>query len=96
MPLRRPLVGGGAWACPTLIFAITTLDLLMYAFLNFALKNPCSRRFIETCYFEDVCCVDPIIGPPPHQTFALDFELIDGYLGTTKDKATIGQKFCKI
>lgn len=67
-------------ARPTLVFAITTLNFLMYAPLNFAFENPSSRRFIKPRCFENVCCVHPIVFSSSHHTIAVDFELVNRML----------------
>ena len=67
-------------ARPTLVFAITTLNFLVYAPLNFAFENPSSRRFIKPRCFENMCCVYPIVFSSSHHTIAVDFELVNRML----------------
>ena len=43
----------------TLVLAIATLDLFMFAFLNFALKDTSTLWLIETSDLEDLCRVEP-------------------------------------
>lgn len=76
---------------PTLIFSITTLHLLVYTFLYFPFENPSPRRLVKACYFKDMCCIDPIVGPPPHQTFAINFKLIDRNLRVARNVKCISK-----
>lgn len=62
---------------PTLVFAITTLNLLMSPFLDFTLENPGSRWLVKTSYFKNMCSIDPIVASSAHNTFAIDFELVN-------------------
>lgn len=55
----------------------------MYTFLYFTFQDSGPRGLIEPRDFEDMCCINPIIGPPPHQALALHFELIDRNLDKT-------------
>lgn len=61
----------------TLVFAIATLHLLVGSLLDLPLQDASSRRFIKSRSLEDMCCIYPVIGPPPHNTIAVDLELID-------------------
>jgi hypothetical protein len=63
-----------------LIFAISTLDLLVHALLDFALEDTGSGRLIVVGYLEDVGCVDPVVGTTAHDMVAVDIALVDGNL----------------
>lgn len=64
----------------TLIFPVSTLDLLMHAFLHFSFQDPRPRGLVKIGYFEDMCGIDPAVGPPAHDIVAVDIELVDWYL----------------
>lgn len=64
----------------TLIFAIATLDFLVHPLLNLAFQNSSSCRLIKACSFKNMCCIDPIVTPPSHNTVAIDLELEHGDL----------------
>ena len=64
----------------TLIFAITSLHLLMHSLLDLALQNPCPRGLVKVCDFQDVRCVDPVVGPPSHDMIAFHIVLVYWYL----------------
>jgi hypothetical protein len=65
----------------TLIFSISTLNLLVYAFLDLSLQYPCSRGLVEPGCFQDVRSIDPVIGPTAHDVDSRpDIEFVDGYL----------------
>ena len=65
----------------TLIFAIASLNFLMYPLLNLSFEDARSCRLIKPCGLEDVCCIDPIIRSPSHDTVSVKLELIHGHLG---------------
>ncbi len=50
----------------TLVFSVTTLDLLMNPFLNLSLQNPSSRRLVRTGDFEDMRGIDPVVRASSH------------------------------
>ena len=46
---------------PTLIFAITSLDLLVRIQLHFLLQDSCSCWLVQIGNFEYVCCIYPVV-----------------------------------
>ena len=72
-----PLLEG--YPC-ALVFTISTLDLLVHALLDFALKDTGTRRLVVVGYLEDVSGVDPVVGATAHDMVAVDIALVDGNL----------------
>ena len=70
-----------------MIFAIASLDFLMYPLLDLSFENARSCRLIKPCGFEDVCCIDPIVPSPSHHTVSVELELIHGDLGVRTSAA---------
>ena len=56
-------------AVPTLIFAVTSLNLLVNVLLHLALENSCPGRLVEAGRLEDVCGIDPVVRAPAHDMF---------------------------
>jgi hypothetical protein len=50
----------------TLVFTISTLDLLVCLLLNLSLEDSRSGWLIETGGLEDVCRIDPIVSTAAH------------------------------
>lgn len=65
---------------PTLIFPVTSLDLLMMTFLDLPLQNSCPRRLVVIRNFEDVSGIDEVVISPTHDMIAVDVELEHWYL----------------
>jgi len=61
-----------------LVFSIATLYFFMCSFLDFSLEDACAGWLVEIGDFENVCCVDPVVGAAAHDMVALDVELVDG------------------
>ena len=53
----------------TLIFSVSSLNLLVNVLLHITLQNAGSCGFVEACSFENVCRVDPIVMSPSHNMF---------------------------
>lgn len=49
-----------------LVFAISTLDLLVCFLLDFALEDSGSSRLIETSSFQDMGSINPIVTSAAH------------------------------
>jgi hypothetical protein len=63
-----------------LVFSIATLDLFVGSLLDFPLEDACAGGLVEVGDFENVCCVDPVVGAAAHDMVALDVELVDGHI----------------
>lgn len=63
-----------------LVLSISTLNFLMDTLLHFSFQNSCPGRFIEAGDFENMCGIDPVVGPTSHDVVGADFELVDGHL----------------
>lgn len=50
----------------TLVFAVAALDLFMLSLLHFSFQHTSSLGFVEAGNFEDLCRIQPRIGPPSH------------------------------
>lgn len=50
----------------TLVFAVSTLNLLVCLLLDFALEDSGSGRLVETGSLQDVGCINPIITSTAH------------------------------
>lgn len=50
----------------------------MFSLLNVSFQNSSPLRLVETDNLQDVSCVDPAIGPPPHYGDSLDDTFVDG------------------
>lgn len=74
----------------TLVFAITSLDLLVYAFLDFSLEDAGAGGLVVVGYLEDVRRVDPVVAAAAHDMVAIDVELIHTILSAYVRKATLG------
>jgi hypothetical protein len=59
-----------------LVFAISTLDLLMNTLLNLPFEDASSGGFIKTGNLEDMCRIDPIIPTSSHHIVASNFKLV--------------------
>lgn len=55
----------------------------MYPLLDLTFEDARSCRLIKTRSFENVCCIDPIIRSPSHDTVSLELELVHRDLGVT-------------
>lgn len=64
----------------TLIFSVTTLHLLVYPLLHFALKDAGPGRLVVVGDLEDVGGIYPVIGASAHDMIAFNSELIDRHL----------------
>ena len=64
----------------TLIFAISTLHLLVNALLDLPFEDASSSWFVKTGNLEDVCRIDPIVRPASHDMVSKQLELVDRYL----------------
>lgn len=53
----------------------------MYPLLDLSFEDARSCRLIKPCGFEDVCCIDPIIPSPSHDTVSVELELVHRDLG---------------
>lgn len=74
------LLCGGRAATPTLVFAISSLHLLVHALLDLALENAGASRLVEVGDLQDVGCIDPVVGAAAHNMVAGNIELVDGDL----------------
>lgn len=63
-----------------LVFAITTLDLLMNTLLHFSFQNSSPCWFVKAGDFQDVSCIDPIVRSTSHDMVIANLEFIDGHL----------------
>lgn len=66
-----------------MVFAVSTLNLLVKIFLDITFENARSSGFVEASSLQDVGCVDPIVMPPSHYMFLqirTELELVHGYL----------------
>jgi hypothetical protein len=60
----------------TLVFAVSSLDLLVGVLLHFALKDSGACGLVEAGCFQDVCCVDVVImATAHHMLLPVDTEL---------------------
>src|SRR2546421_11081431 len=66
----------------TLVFAISSLDLLMHAFLYFSFQYPCPCGFVESSNFQDVCGIYPVVRSAPHDMIPEYVKLVDRNLQT--------------
>lgn len=55
----------------------------MSSFLDFSFKNTCAGGLVEVGDFQDVGCVDPVVGATAHDMVALDIEFIDGHIAVS-------------
>ena len=70
-----------------LVFPISTLDFLVDVFLNLALENSSPGRLVKARSLEDMCRINPVILPPPHNMFLqvlAKLELVYRYLGRSQ------------
>ena len=63
-----------------MIFAISTLHLLVNALLDLPFEDASSSWFVKTGNLEDVCRIDPIVPTSSHHIVGSNFELVDGDL----------------
>ena len=61
---------------PTLIFAVSSLHLLMDAFLYFSLEDAGAGGLVVVGYLEDMRRIDPVVAATAHDMVAIDVELI--------------------
>lgn len=64
----------------TLIFSVSTLDLLVYTLLHLALEDAGPARLVVVRDFQDVGSIDPVVGSASHTVVTFAIELIDGDL----------------
>jgi hypothetical protein len=79
-PARMPCACMIVLVIHTLIFPVSTLDLLVYTLLHLALKNPSPAGLVILRDFQDVGSVDPIVRSSSHAVVTFAVEFIDGYL----------------
>lgn len=94
MPFRRcdrPCLAGGI----TLVFAISTLHLLVHALLHLALQDTRARRLVVVGDFEDVRRVDPVVGAPAHDVVAADIVFVHRHVAVRRavDALVVGRHF---
>ena len=63
-------------AIRTLVFAVSSLNLLVYTLLHFSLENPSSGWLVEVRDFQDVCSIDPIVRSTSHDLISFAQELV--------------------
>lgn len=67
----------------TLVFSVTTLDLLMNPFLHFSLEDARPSRLVEVGNFQNVGRVNPVIGATAHNMVSIDVKLVYRHLVRT-------------
>ena len=60
-----------------LVLAIAALNLFVHAFLHLALEDARASGLVVVGDFEDVGCVDPVVGTTAHDVVAIDIAFID-------------------
>lgn len=65
------------WYPGPLILSISTLHLLMHAFLNFALENAGTGGFVVVGNLQNMRRIDPIVGATSHDMVAINIAFVD-------------------
>jgi hypothetical protein len=76
----------------TLVFSISTLNLLMDAFLNLPFEDAGSRRLVKPSRFEDMCRIDPVVCPSSHDAISVQLKLKHRNLFDAKKSKTNRQE----
>lgn len=71
----------------SLVFAISTLDLFVYTFLDFPLKDACSCGFVVVGYLQDVGSIDPVVSATSHDMVAVHIALVDRNLAVVSARS---------
>lgn len=69
----------------TLVFAISTLHLLVNAFLNLTLQDSGSCWLIKVCDFENLRSIYPAVSTPSHNMIVVNIEFVDRNLGQVSE-----------
>lgn len=75
----------------TLVLSISTLNLLVHAFLHLPLQDSGSRRLVVFGYLKDVRRIDPVVLASAHDMVPFDRVFVDGNLIACEQSRNQGQ-----